>query len=209
MLNSKNIILLGATGSIGKSTLNLLRNNRDKFNLIGVSAHNNASLLSNIVNEFDVPHVVLSNSLNVKDYFGKSELNVGSRALIDLAQIDCDMVVSGIIGISGLYSAFAAIDAGNHLAIANKETLVTAGKIFVDKSIEKKCNLLPVDSEHSAIFQCLDDSNFHNLDFITLTSSGGPFLNKNIKEFKNIKPENALKHPIWNMGKKFRLIVQL
>jgi len=170
MFNSKNIILLGATGSIGKSTLNLLRNNRDKFNLIGVSAHNNASLLSNIVNEFDVPHVVLSNSLNVKDYFGKSELNVGSRALIDLAQIECDIVVSGIIGISGLYSAFAAIDAGNHLAIANKETLVTAGKIFVDKSIEKKCNLLPVDSEHSAIFQCLEDSNFNNLDYITLTS---------------------------------------
>ena len=205
MLNSKNIILLGATGSIGKSTLNLLRKNRDKFNLIGVSAHNNASLLSNIVNEFDVPHVVLSNSLNVKDYFGKSDLSVGTRALIDLAQIDCDIVVSGIIGISGLYSAFAAINAGNHLAIANKETLVTAGKIFVDKSIEKKCNLLPVDSEHSAIFQCLDDSNFHNLDFITLTSSGGPFLNKNIKEFKNIKPENALKHPIWNMGKKISI----
>ena len=147
MCNSKNIILLGATGSIGKSTLNLLRNNRDKFNLIGVSAHNNASLLSKIVNEFDVPHVVLSNSLNVKDYFGKKELNVGDRALIDLAQIDCDIVVSGIIGISGLYSAFAAINVGNHLAIANKETLVTAGKIFVDKSIEKKCNLLPVDSE--------------------------------------------------------------
>ena len=205
MFNSKNIILLGATGSIGKSTLNLLRNNRDKFNLIGVSAHNNVSLLSNIVNEFDVPHVVLSNSLNVKDYFGKSELSVGTKALIDLAQIECDIVVTGIIGISGLYSAFAAIDAGNNLAIANKETLVTAGKIFVDKSIEKKCNLLPVDSEHSAIFQCLDDSNFHNLDFITLTSSGGPFLNKNIKEFKNIKPENALKHPIWNMGKKISI----
>ena len=205
MFNSKNIILLGATGSIGKSTLSLLRNNRDKFNLIGVSAHNNASLLSNIVNEFDVPNVVLSNSLNVKDYFGKSELNVGSRALIDLAQIDCDIVISGIIGISGLYSAFAAIDAGNDLAIANKETLVTAGKIFVDKSIEKKCNLLPVDSEHSAIFQCLDYNNFHNLDFITLTSSGGPFLNKNIKEFENIKPENALKHPIWNMGKKISI----
>ena len=205
MFNSKKIILLGATGSIGKSTLNLLRNNRDKFNLIGVSAHNNASLLSKIVNEFDVPHVVLSNSLNVKDYFGKNELNVGNRALIDLAQIDCDIVVSGIIGISGLYSAFAAIDAGNDLAIANKETLVTAGKIFVDKSIDKKCNLLPVDSEHSAIFQCFDYNNLQNLDFITLTSSGGPFLNKNIKEFENIKPENALKHPIWNMGKKISI----
>jgi len=201
----KNIILLGSTGSIGKSTLKLLRNNRDKFNLIGVSAHNNVSLLSEIVNEFQVPHVVLSNPLNSKNYFGKSELNVGHEALVELAKINCDLVVSGIIGISGLYSAFAAINAGNHLAIANKETLVTAGKIFIDKANEKKCNLLPIDSEHSAIFQCLDINNTKNLDFITLTSSGGPFLNKKVEDFKDIKPENALKHPIWEMGKKISI----
>jgi 1-deoxy-D-xylulose-5-phosphate reductoisomerase len=113
--------------------------------------------------------------------------------------------VSGIIGISGLYSAFAAINAGNHLAIANKETLVTAGKIFIDKANEKKCNLLPIDSEHSAIFQCLDINNTKNLDFITLTSSGGPFLNKKVEDFKDIKAENALKHPIWEMGKKISI----
>lgn len=201
----KNIILLGSTGSIGKSTLKLLRNNRDKFNLIGVSAHNNVSLLSEIVNEFQVPHVVLSNPLNSKNYFGKSELNVGHEALVELAKINCDLVVSGIIGISGLYSAFAAINAGNHLAIANKETLVTAGKIFIDKANEKKCNLLPIDSEHSAIFQCLDINNTKNLDFITLTSSGGPFLNKKVEDFKDIKAENALKHPIWEMGKKISI----
>ena len=202
MSSSKNIILLGSTGSIGQSTLRLLRNNKDKFNLIGVSAHNNAVELSKIVNEFDVPHVVLSNPQYAKRYFGKYKLNIGKDALIELAKIKCDVVVSGIIGISGLYSAFAAINSGNDLAIANKETLVAAGKIFIDKSKEKKCNILPVDSEHSAIFQCLDVNNKKNLDFITLTSSGGPFLKKSFKDFKKIFPEDAIKHPVWKMGKK-------
>jgi len=202
MSSSKNIILLGSTGSIGQSTLRLLRDNKDKFNLIGVSAHNNAFELSKIVNEFNVPHVVLSNSQYANRYFGKSELNIGKDALIELAKIKCDIVVSGIIGISGLYSAFAAINSGNDLAIANKETLVAAGKIFIDKSKEKKCNILPVDSEHSAIFQCLDLNNQKNLDFITLTSSGGPFLKKSINDFKKIIPQDAIKHPVWKMGKK-------
>ena len=121
MKNKKNIILLGATGSIGNSTLRLLRKNRDFFNLIGVSAHNNSKLLSEIVNEFDVPNVVLSNSNNIKDYFGKFELNTGPLALIDLAKIKCDIVITGIIGLTGLHSAFAAISCGNNLAIANKK----------------------------------------------------------------------------------------
>ena len=202
MKNKKNIILLGATGSIGNSTLRLLRKNRDFFNLIGVSAHNNSKLLSEIVNEFDVPNVVLSNSNNIKDYFGKFELNTGPLALIDLAKIQCDIVITGIIGLTGLRSAFAAISYGNNLAIANKETLVAAGKIFMDKAVEKKVTILPVDSEHSAIFQCLSKDNMHNLDHITLTASGGPFLNTSIKDMENIKPRDAVKHPIWSMGKK-------
>ena len=202
MKNKKNIILLGATGSIGNSTLRLLRKNRDFFNLLGVSAHNNSKLLSEIVNEFDVPNVVLSNSNNIKDYFGKFELNTGSLALIDLAKIQCDIVITGITGVSGLHSAFAAISHGNNLAIANKETLVAAGKIFMDKAVEKKVTILPVDSEHSAIFQCLSKENIHNLEHITLTASGGPFLNMPIKDMENIKPKDAIKHPIWSMGKK-------
>ena len=202
MKNKKDIILLGATGSIGNSAIRLLKDNRDYFNLIGVSAHNNAKLLSEIVNEFDVPNVVLSNVNNVKDYYGKYELNTGVSALIDLAKIDCDIVITGIIGVSGLHSAFAAISSGNNLAIANKETLVAAGKIFMDKAFEMNAIILPVDSEHSAIFQCLNKENINNLNHITLTASGGPFLNMSIKEMKNIKPKDAIKHPIWNMGKK-------
>ena len=198
----KNIILLGATGSIGESSLRLLRKNKERFNLIGVSAHNNAELLSKIVNEFDVPHVVLSDPKNAKSYYGKNELSVGQSSLIELAKINCDIVISGIIGMSGLYPAFAAISVGNNLAIANKETLVSAGKIFMEKSKEKKVRILPVDSEHNAIFQCLEKNNIANVDFITLTASGGPFLNMPIENFKNIKPKDAIKHPVWKMGKK-------
>ena len=116
----KNIILLGSTGSIGESCLRLLRGNREKFNLIGVSAHNNAKLLSKIVNEFDVPNVVLSDPKNTKLYYGKNDLNIGQSSLIELAKIRCDIVISGIIGMSGLYPAFSAISVGNNLAIANK-----------------------------------------------------------------------------------------
>ena len=202
MSNKKNIILLGATGSIGEASLRLLRKNKRKFNLLGVSAHNNAQLLSEIVNEFDVPNVVLSNPKNTKQYFGKNDLNVGHSNLIELAKINCDVVISGIIGMSGLHPAFSAISVGNNLAMANKETLVSAGKIFLDKSNKSKAKILPVDSEHSAILQCLDKNNLSNVDYITLTSSGGPFLNTPLKDFKYIKPKDAINHPVWKMGKK-------
>ena len=201
----KDIILLGATGSIGGSTLRLLRQHKDIFNLIGVSAHNNAKLLSKIVNEFNVPNVVLSNQDNAKEYYGCHDLNTGSLALNNLAKLNCDIVISGIIGITGLHSAYAAISAGNDLAIANKETLVAAGKIFIDKAIEKKSKILPVDSEHSAIFQCLNNTNIKNLSFITLTASGGPFLNTPTEKLKYVKPEHAIKHPVWEMGKKISI----
>ena len=205
MTNKKNIILLGSTGSIGNSVLKLIRQNKNIFNLIGVSAHNNAELLSSIVDEFDVPNVVLSNVNNKANYKGKYKLNTGHQALIDLAAIECDIVITGIIGVTGLHSAFSAISAGNDLAIANKETLVAAGKIFIDKAFEMKVNILPVDSEHSAIFQCLNMKNINNLEHITLTASGGPFLNTPTKDMKNIKPKDAVKHPVWSMGKKISI----
>ena len=198
----KNIVLLGATGSIGSSALRLFRKNKNLFNLIGVSAHKNAKLLSEIVNEFNVHNVVLSDEENIDDYYGKHSLQTGSLSLINLAILKCDIVISGISGLSGLHAAYAAISAGNDLAIANKETLVAAGKIFMDKAKKTNAKILPVDSEHSAIFQCLNKNNISNVDYITLTASGGPFLNTPIEEFKKIKPEDAIKHPVWDMGKK-------
>ncbi len=202
MKQKKNIILLGSTGSIGLSSLRFLRENEDRFKLIGVSAHNNVKLLSQIVNEFNVPNVVLSNPKNANGYFGNHELNVGQSSLIDLAKINCDIVICGIIGMAGLHPSYAAISVGNNIALANKETLVAAGKIFIDKSVKSKAKILPVDSEHSAIFQCLDEQNINNLDFITLTASGGPFLKTPLKEFQKIKPKDAVKHPVWKMGQK-------
>ena len=124
----------------------------------------------------------------------------GSATALQLAtsaaKIDGTLFVGQTFGVSGDASV-----AGN-LAIANKETLVAAGKIFIDKSKEKNVQILPVDSEHSAIFQCLNNKNISNLDYITLTASGGPFLNTPLKEFKNIKPQDAIRHPVWKMGKK-------
>ena len=208
MLNQekiKNIIILGVTGSIGLSALRLLRKNNKIFNLIGVSAHNNAKLLSEIVNEFNVSNVVLSNKKNIDQYFGKFDLNSGETELINLASIKCDMVISGISGLAGLHSAYAAISSGNDLAIANKETLVSAGKLFMEKARETGVKILPVDSEHSAIFQCIDQKNIINLDHITLTASGGPFLNTPINELEYVTSDDAIKHPVWNMGKKISI----
>ena len=208
MLNQekiKNIIILGVTGSIGLSALRLLRKNNRFFNLIGVSAHNNAKLLSEIVNEFNVSNVVLSNKKNVDQYFGKFDLNSGETELINLASIKCDMVISGISGLAGLHSAYAAISSGNDLAIANKETLVSAGKLFMEKARETGVKILPVDSEHSAIFQCIDQKNIRNLDHITLTASGGPFLNTPINELEYVTSDDAIKHPVWDMGKKISI----
>ena len=208
MLNQekiKNIIILGVTGSIGLSALRLLRKNNGIFNLIGVSAHNNAKLLSEIVNEFNVSNVVLSNKKNVDKYFGKFDLNSGETELINLASIKCDMVISGISGLAGLHSAYAAISSGNDLAIANKETLVSAGKLFMEKARETGVKILPVDSEHSAIFQCIEQKNIRNLDHITLTASGGPFLNTPINELEYVTSDDAIKHPVWDMGKKISI----
>ena len=208
MLNQekiKNIIILGVTGSIGLSALRLLRKNNRIFNLIGVSAHNNAKLLSEIVNEFNVSNVVLSNKKNIDQYFGKFDLNSGETELINLASIKCDMVISGISGLAGLHSAYAAISSGNDLAIANKETLVSAGKLFMEKARETGVKILPVDSEHSAIFQCIDQKNIRNLDYITLTASGGPFLNTPINELEYVTSVDAIKHPVWDMGKKISI----
>ncbi|MDA9171636.1 1-deoxy-D-xylulose-5-phosphate reductoisomerase [Alphaproteobacteria bacterium] len=208
MLNQekiKNIIILGVTGSIGLSALRLLRKNNRIFNLIGVSAHNNARLLSEIVNEFNVTNVVLSNKKNIDQYFGKFDLNSGETELINLASIKCDMVISGISGLAGLHSAYAAISSGNDLAIANKETLVSAGKLFMEKARETCVKILPVDSEHSAIFQCIDQKNIRNLDHITLTASGGPFLNTPINELEYVTSDDAIKHPVWDMGKKISI----
>ena len=201
----KNIILLGATGSIGKSTLNLIRQNREKFNLIGISAYKNTEQLKLISEEFNVKNVCFfKNDKNI--IFNKcTKVMKGYDGLIELASLNCDIVVSGISGLAGLMPAYSAINSGNNIAIANKEPLVVAGNVLIECSKKNNVKILPVDSEHNSIFQCFDNNFRENISHITLTASGGPFLNRPLNNFKDITIEEALKHPKWEMGKKISI----
>ena len=201
----KNIILLGATGSIGKSTLNLIRQKREKFNLIGISAYKNTEQLKLISEEFNVKNVCFFK--NDKDIiFNKcTKVLKGHDGLLELASLNCDIVVSGISGLAGLMPAYTAINNGNNIAIANKEPLVVAGNILIECSKKNNVKILPVDSEHNSIFQCFDNNFRENISHITLTASGGPFLNRPLNNFKDITIEEALKHPKWKMGKKISI----
>ena len=201
----KNIILLGATGSIGKSTLNLIRQKREKFNLIGISAYKNTEQLKLISEEFNVKNVCFFK--NDKDIiFNKcTKVLKGHDGLLELASLNCDIVVSGISGLAGLMPAYTAINNGNNIAIANKEPLVVAGNMLIECSKKNNVKILPVDSEHNSIFQCFDNNFRENISHITLTASGGPFLNRPLNNFKDIKIEEALKHPKWEMGKKISI----
>ena len=202
MNSLKKIILLGATGSIGKTTLELLRNHKDKFRLIGVSANTKVKKLKKIVDEFDVKHIAISNKIASKTINFDRKVLIGEKGLIELASIRCDIVVSGISGAAGLLPAINALKSGNDIAIANKEPLVIAGDFFMKESKINNAKILPVDSEHNSIFQCFDENQRNKISNITLTASGGPFLNLNKKFFNKIKPSDAIKHPVWSMGKK-------
>ena len=201
----KNIILLGATGSIGKSTLKLIRKKREKFNLIGISAYENTEHLKLISEEFDVKNVCFfKNDLDIK-FNKETKILKGQEGLLELASLNCDLVVSGISGLAGLMPAYVALNNGNNIAIANKEPLVVAGNILIECSKKNNVKILPVDSEHNSIFQCFDNNHRENISHITLTASGGPFLNRPLSSFKEITTEEALKHPNWEMGKKISI----
>ena len=201
----KNIILLGATGSIGTSTLNLIRQKREKFNLIGISAYSNTKQLKLISEEFNVRNVCyFKNDKNI-EFNKNTKVMKGHEGLLELASLNCDIVVSGISGLAGLMPAFVALNNGNHIAIANKEPLVVAGEILIECSKKNNVKILPVDSEHNSIFQCFDNNLRENVSHITLTASGGPFLNRSLNSFKEITIEEALKHPKWEMGKKISI----
>lgn len=198
----KNIILLGATGSIGKSTLNLIRQRRENFNLIGISSYKNTEELKLISEEFNVKNVCFFKNNKGTTFDKKIKVLKGLEGLLELASLNCDIVVSGISGLAGLMPAYVALKNGNHIAIANKEPLVVAGNLLIECSKKNNVKILPVDSEHNSIFQCFDNNHRENISHITLTASGGPFLKRPLNSFKKITIQEALKHPKWDMGKK-------
>lgn len=209
----KNISILGATGSIGTQTLDVIRNSSEKINLVGVTANSSVEKIIEIIQEFSPKYVAMMDeecSKKVKEYCILNKLDIevldGIEGLIKVASLDeIDTVVTSVVGMIGLRPTMAAIEAGKDIALANKETLVVAGEIVMNKAKEKGVKILPVDSEHSAIFQSLSGYTSKDINKIILTASGGPFRGKKLDELKEVTVSEALNHPKWNMGKKISI----
>jgi 1-deoxy-D-xylulose-5-phosphate reductoisomerase len=207
----KNIAVLGSTGSIGTQTLDVVRANPQAFSIEVLTGNGNADLLIRQALEFNPNAVVIADESKyqqVKVALQPHDIKVfaGNKSVAEVVQMEnIDLVVAAIVGYAGLESTISAIKAGKQIALANKETLVVAGDLVTSLAKEKGVNLYPVDSEHAAIFQCLAGE-FHNpIEKIYLTASGGPFRGKDAAFLKNIKKEQALKHPNWEMGAKITI----
>lgn len=206
----RNISVLGSTGSIGTQTLDIVSKNND-LNIVAMAAYGNIELLEKQVRQFKPELVCVYDEKKAEIFKANvSDTNVrvvsGMDGLIEVACIEsASIVVTAIVGMIGLQPTMAAIKAGKDIALANKETLVTAGHIIIPAAKEYNIKILPVDSEHSAIFQCLNGENQREIDKILLTASGGPFRGRKIGELKDVTVEQALKHPNWAMGRKITI----
>ena len=206
----KKIAILGSTGSIGTQTLEVVRENGD-LEVLGLAAGNNIKLLEEQIREFHPQKVAVWSEEKAKELRENTrDLNVkivsGMEGLIEIATIEeSEILVTAIVGMIGIRPTIEAIKAGKDIALANKETLVTAGHIIMPLAKERGVSILPVDSEHSAIFQSLQGNQRSALHKILLTASGGPFRGKKREELANIQVEDALKHPNWEMGRKITI----
>jgi 1-deoxy-D-xylulose-5-phosphate reductoisomerase len=207
----RNIALLGSTGSMGKQALKVIEQFPDIFEVELLSAGSNSDLLIHQALKYQPNVVVIINEqhyLKVKNALAKEDCKVfsGLQSLIDCMTMNSiDMVLSCIVGIAGLAPVDTAIENGIPVALANKETLVVAGELIMQKAREKQVPIIPVDSEHSAIFQCLTGEHGNDIEKIILTASGGPFRGKTLAELKKVTCEQALQHPNWNMGNKITI----
>ena len=205
----KNLSILGSTGSIGRNALEIVAMFPERFTVKALAARNNTSLLAGQVEKFAPDIAVVfdeTRAIELKSMLpsgSKVEIMYGQGGYRTAATYDSvNMVVTAIVGAAGLIPTLAAIEAGKNIALANKETLVMAGEIVIKRAARNRVKIIPIDSEHSAIFQCIAGNRRQDLDKILLTASGGPFLNRPENEFVKIKPQDALNHPTWQMGKK-------
>jgi len=204
----KGIAILGSTGSIGTQALDVIRKNLKKFRVEVLTAQENADLLIKQALEFQPNTVVIGNEdlydkvFSVLDPAG-IKVYSGQKSLASVVQMDCiDMVLTALVGYSGVLPTIKAIEAGKSIALANKETLVVAGELITGLAEKKGVNIFPVDSEHSAIFQCIVGEFKNPIEKIILTASGGPFRGRNFNFLKTVTRDQALKHPNWSMGNK-------
>ena len=207
----KRVIILGATGSIGVNCLNCVQQHPEHYSVSALSTHVNVDLVLQQAKTFSVKYVAVTGG-NVKpsQLLSFDELGVktfiGPRALVDLLEeTTCDILVNAVVGAAGFTPTLKALQQGITVALANKETLVLGGKMVMNQARISGAAILPIDSEHSAIFQCLMGENRSDIEELVLTASGGPFREKPVDQLKNITPAQALKHPNWNMGKKITI----
>ena len=208
-MSIKNITILGSTGSVGKNSLNVI-DELDGFSVFGISGHGNLDLLRQQAEKYTLAKVVASNAERASSYDFGSQLNgrieIGSDCLVKLATApEVDIVVAAIMGRAGLESTLAAVEAGKRVALANKETLVLAGQQVTDAAARHGAEILPVDSEHSAVFQAIQAGKHSEIRQIILTASGGPFRDHSLAELQNVTVEQALAHPTWQMGRKISI----
>lgn len=208
----KKISILGSTGSIGTQTLDVVRKNKDKFEVVAISANSSIDLLLEQILEFNPKYVAVYNeesAKKLKDMIPNNiniEILSSMEGLVKICELEeVDIVLTAVVGMIGLVPTMAAIKAKKTIALANKETLVTAGEIVMREAKKNNVEILPVDSEHSAIFQCLNGERKKDIEKIILTASGGPFRGKKKEELINVTKNEALKHPNWDMGRKISI----
>ena len=202
----RKIVLLGATGSIGDSTLQVIRANPDKLELVGIAANKNWKKLADIAREFKVKHVAISDEKafgEAKGAFGDAKMYCGKEGLMEISTLDnFDTLEAAVVGTEALEPTLAAIKCKKDIALANKELLVMGGKFVMGEAKKNNVKMLPLDSEHNAIFQCIQGERKEDIANLIITASGGMFRDYTYEQMKSIKPEDAMKHPNWNMGVK-------
>ncbi len=205
----KNVVILGSTGSIGKSALEVIRNFPDKFKVLGLAAKSSVETLEAQIIEFKPKYVAVYEKKAfeaLRKRIKNTEILHGQDGILELAKIkEAQIVLSAIVGAAGLIPTFEAVKAGKTIGLANKESLVMAGEIIKREAKKTGAKIIPVDSEHSAVFQCIYGCNRSYIKKIWLTASGGPFRGKKKEEIENVTPKEALNHPKWRMGKRITI----
>ncbi len=207
MTGRRTISIFGATGSIGASTLDLIRREKGKWRVVALTAHSNTAELAKLAREFSAEIAVVSDESclpALRQALAGSQVETagGQGALIEAAARPADITIAAIVGCAGLAPTMAAIEQGGTIGLANKESLVSAGEVLIAAVARHGATLLPVDSEHNAIFQCLAGNDVANVRWITLTASGGPFRDWTPEQLAHATPAQAVKHPNWDMGAK-------
>lgn len=204
----KKIAILGSTGSIGTQALDVIDRNPDKFEVTALTCGGNVTLLSKQIKKYRPALAVTMNKEDAEalnQEFSDVKVLWGPEGLIEAAESDCDILLNSLMGMRGMEPTYHGIMAGHDIALANKETLVAGGNVIMKAVAEKGVRMLPVDSEHSAIFQCLAGNKHREISKILLTASGGPFRGWTMEQLKEVTPEMALKHPNWSMGRKITI----